>query len=100
MKKKLTPEQIYFRIQHHWKDWAKTIKAEKFVVGISGGKDSTVVAYLAAKIFGPENVIGVLLPCDGQKDISDSLDVVNYLKIKYFISSKINCFNCHIFLFK
>ena len=84
MKKKLTPEEIYFRIQRHWKDWAKTIKAEKFVVGISGGKDSTVVAYLAAKLFGPENVIGVLLPCDGQKDISDSLEVVNNLKIKNF----------------
>jgi len=32
------------------------------VVGLSGGIDSTVVATLAARAFGPENVLGVLMP--------------------------------------
>jgi NAD+ synthase (glutamine-hydrolysing) len=34
----------------------------KAVVGVSGGVDSAVVAALAARAFGPENVIGVRLP--------------------------------------
>ena len=33
------------------------------VLGISGGKDSGVVAGLFAKALGPENVIGVTMPC-------------------------------------
>jgi NAD+ synthetase len=34
----------------------------KAVVGVSGGVDSAVTAYLAAKALGPKNVIGVRLP--------------------------------------
>jgi NAD+ synthase (glutamine-hydrolysing) len=34
----------------------------KAVVGLSGGVDSAVVAYLAARAIGPENVLGVRLP--------------------------------------
>lgn len=32
------------------------------VLGISGGLDSTVTAYLAAEALGPENVLGLILP--------------------------------------
>src|SRR5581483_171368 len=35
---------------------------QKAVVGISGGVDSAVTAFLAAKALGPENVIGVRMP--------------------------------------
>ncbi|MDL1894204.1 hypothetical protein FBQ87_15160 [Sphingobacteriales bacterium CHB3] len=34
----------------------------KGVLGLSGGIDSTVVAYLAAKALGPENVLGAIMP--------------------------------------
>ncbi len=37
------------------------------VLGISGGKDSGVVAGLFSKAIGPENVIGVTLPCHSKK---------------------------------
>lgn len=53
------------------------------VIGISGGKDSSVVAALCAAALGKENVFGVLMPCGEQKDISDSLQLVNHLGIKY-----------------
>lgn len=41
-------------------------KGCKAVIGISGGKDSTIVAALCAKAIGRENVIGVSMPDEGQ----------------------------------
>lgn len=57
----------------------------KAVIGISGGKDSTVVAWLCVKALGKDNVIGVLMPNGFQKDINDSYEVVNTLGIDYKI---------------
>lgn len=51
------------------------------VIGISGGKDSTVVAALLAKALGPSRVIGVMLPCGNQVDIADSKRVIDNLGI-------------------
>ena len=48
------------------KPWAKA------VIGISGGKDSTVCAALLAEALGKERVVGVMMPNGEQKDISDS----------------------------
>lgn len=43
------------------------------VLGISGGKDSGVVAGLFAKAIGPENVIGITMPCHSQStDATDA----------------------------
>ncbi len=43
------------------------------VLGISGGKDSAVVAALFARALGSENVLGVTLPCHSEKtDASDA----------------------------
>lgn len=56
----------------------------KAVIGISGGKDSTVAAALLVKALGPDRVIGVLMPEGSQKDIADSYEVCNYLGIKYY----------------
>ncbi len=55
------------------------------VVGISGGKDSSVVAALCVEALGRERVIGVLMPCGEQADIDCSLQLVNHLGIAYHI---------------
>ena len=53
----------------------------KAVLGISGGKDSTVAAALCVEALGKERVIGVLMPNDVQTDIQDARTVVSHLGI-------------------
>ena len=51
------------------------------VCGISGGKDSSVVAALCVEALGKDRVIGVLMPNGEQSDIDDSIKLVGFLKI-------------------
>lgn len=51
------------------------------VVGISGGKDSSVVAALCVEALGKDRVIGVLMPQGEQSDIEYSKMLVNFLGI-------------------
>jgi NAD+ synthase len=55
------------------------------VIGISGGKDSSVVAALCVEALGRERVIGVLLPNGEQPDIDKAELLVNTLQIKHYI---------------
>ncbi|MGN0504614.1 MAG: NAD(+) synthase [Ruminococcus sp.] len=55
------------------------------VVGISGGKDSSVAAAVCAKALGKDRVIGVLMPCGVQSDIDAAYTLVNHLGIKYYV---------------
>ena len=55
----------------------------KAVIGISGGKDSTIAAALLVRALGAENVLGVLMPCGEQADIADSSKVVEYRHIPH-----------------
>lgn len=51
------------------------------VVGISGGKDSSVVAALCVEALGNDRVIGVLMPQGEQSDIEYSKMLVDFLDI-------------------
>lgn len=53
----------------------------KAVVGISGGKDSTIAAALCVQALGKDRVIGVLMPNGAQHDIEDARSVVKHLGI-------------------
>lgn len=57
----------------------------KVVIGISGGKDSTVTAALLVKALGKDRVFGVMMPNGEQKDIGDSYKVVEVLDIDYAV---------------
>ncbi|MBP3427026.1 MAG: NAD(+) synthase [Clostridia bacterium] len=63
------------------KKLAKEQGFTKVVIGISGGKDSTVAAALCARALGRENVYGVMMPDGVQRDISDSVRVCEALGI-------------------
>jgi len=53
------------------------------VLGISGGKDSSVCAAIMAEALGKDRVLGVLLPNGKQVDIADSKTLVNHLGINH-----------------
>lgn len=55
------------------------------VIGISGGKDSTVAAALCVEALGRDRVVGVLMPNGIQSDIDDSYAVVKHLDINHFV---------------
>lgn len=55
------------------------------VVGISGGKDSSIVAALCVEALGKDRVIGVLMPCGEQHDIDMAYMLVEHLGIKHYI---------------
>lgn len=50
------------------RDYYKENHLKGAILGISGGKDSGVVAGLMVKALGPENVIGVTLPCHSKEE--------------------------------
>lgn len=71
-------------------EWIRTFFRENgpdcnAIVGISGGKDSAVVAALCVEALGKDRVIGVLMPNGEQKDIDDAKLLVKHLDIKHFI---------------
>ena len=55
------------------------------VVGISGGKDSSIVAALCVEALGKDRVIGVLMPNGEQHDIDMAKLLVSHLGIKHYI---------------
>lgn len=65
-------------------DYRDTNQCKGVVIGLSGGKDSTVVAMLAKRVFG-DNVFAILMPNGVQKDISDSIEIAESLKLNYRI---------------
>ncbi|MBO4353521.1 MAG: NAD(+) synthase [Clostridia bacterium] len=55
------------------------------VVGISGGKDSSVTAALCVRALGKDRVVGVLMPNGEQADIASAYLLVDHLGIKYYV---------------
>lgn len=73
------------------KDWfEENGKGCNAIVGVSGGKDSSVVASLCVEALGKDRVIGVLMPNGEQSDISESYKLVKHLGIEYHV---VNIFN-------
>ena len=72
------------------RDWfAENGKDCNAVIGISGGKDSSVVAAICVEALGKDRVLGVLMPNGEQSDIGYSRMLVNHLGIESV------CINIH-----
>lgn len=73
------------------RDWFEVNgKGCNAVIGISGGKDSSVVATLCCEALGKDRVVGVLMPNGKQYDIEDSVELVEYLGIPF---TQVNIFD-------
>lgn len=71
------------------------------VIGISGGKDSTIAAAACVEALGKDRVLGVLMP-NGKQNMQDAIDIIYYLNIEYMycnIEDIINAFNFNIPIF-
>jgi len=55
----------------------------KAVIGISGGKDSSVVAALCKEALGRDRVLGVLMPQGVQEDIDVAYEICEFLDVPY-----------------
>ena len=55
------------------------------IIGISGGKDSSIAAALCVEALGKDRVIGVLMPQGEQHDIDMAYLLVNHLGIKHYV---------------
>ena len=63
------------------KDYYKDNPDGKAIIGISGGKDSTIAAALCVEALGADRVVGVMMPQGQQTDIDDSTEVCDLLGI-------------------
>ena len=75
-----TKKRIVRWIQGYFNANLPTAKA---VIGISGGKDSSVAAALCVAALGKNRVIGVMMPNGEQTDIEDSNTLINHLGIQH-----------------
>ena len=78
------------KVKNQCVEWIKEFFEENgkgcnAVIGISGGKDSSVAAALCVEALGKDRVIGVLMPCGEQFDISCSYMLVEHLGIKHYV---------------
>ena len=77
------------KVKEQCVEWIRTFfeqngKGCNAVVGISGGKDSSIVAALCAEALGKDRVIGVLMPNGAQSDIDMAQLLVTHLGIKNY----------------
>lgn len=78
------------KVKNDCVDWIRNFFEENgkgcnAVIGISGGKDSSVAAALCVEALGRERVIGVLMPCGIQHDIDMAELLVEHLGIKHYV---------------
>ena len=76
-------KQVKDQVVQWIRDWfEQNGKGCNAVIGISGGKDSSVVAALCVEALGVDRVIGVTMPNGVQPDIDDSMKLINHLGIR------------------
>jgi len=75
-----------YRITRFIKEYVESFNLKGLVIGISGGIDSTVVAYAACQAIGRDKILGILMPdipATTQQDIDDALSICSILDINH-----------------
>ena len=85
--KKLNIAKEKNRIISFIKNYVYNAGVKKGIIGLSGGLDSSVSAYLTVEALGKENVIGVLMPYKAisSSSLDDGKLIADKLGVKYYI---------------
>lgn len=89
-------QQIINELQQWIKNYVQNAHSKGVVIGMSGGKDSLVVAKLCCNAIGKENVFGVIMPNGEMSDKSDAVKTCELLGIKYAIVNINDAYNAII----
>lgn len=82
----MTLEKYLDVIVKFMQDYMRSAHANGFVLGLSGGVDSSLVAALAKKAVGKENLMCIMMPIDSDpSDLNDAMEVANALDLRYIV---------------
>ena len=74
------------KIENFLADYLKDTRCETFVLGVSGGVDSSLVAALCKEAVGKEHLHCLIIPIESSKeDVKDALTLVKDLDLRYDI---------------
>ena len=80
-------------LQNWIRDYVESANSKGVVLGMSGGKDSLIVAKLCINALGNENVYGVIMPNGEMKDFSDAQKTCELLKMPYTVINIADAYN-------
>jgi len=76
------------------KNYLEKVNAQTYVLGLSGGVDSSLCAVLAKKAVGKNKLLGVIMPIDSHpSDMEDALKLVKSEDINYIVYDGTTLFN-------
>lgn len=82
-----TKDELVAWIRNYMNESGGEALQRKAVLGLSGGKDSTIAAALCVEAIGKERVVAMLLPNRTQYDLGDAIKVANYLGIDSYLAN-------------
>ena len=84
---KINPSFVEKLLTRFIKEELSKFNFKKGILGLSGGLDSTVCAYLAAIALGPKNVIALIMPYKDTfgRDVKDAIDLAKLLHLKFHL---------------
>ncbi len=82
----MTLEKYLDEIVTFIREYKEEAHAKGFVLGLSGGVDSSLVAALTKKAVGKENLMCIMMPIDSHpSDLNDALEVAKALDLRYMV---------------
>ena len=79
-------EEYLLEIEKFLQDYLKEAHAENYVLGLSGGVDSSLVAGIARKAVGKDHLLCVMIPIKSHpSDLDDAIRVANALDVNYIV---------------
>ena len=87
-------EEYLLKIEQFLKDYLEQTKMDGYVLGLSGGVDSSLVAALTKNAVGKDKLMCIMMPIDSHpSDLEDAEKVANALGLRYLVIDGSNSFH-------